>query len=168
MPALRGSSGVRLSILWLYGCEGSSRSHLRHFVWDARGGRVSAAALVAKLRHLVRMSVFAKPRLSAALLPLGALFLVGAQLTGMCELRAWLVYTLVVALAVAAVGILVDKQWARMLGRIVCWVTVFLFAMMIVPDWDDAMFRDSYELHGGCALIAAYFLLGATLLGIRR
>jgi hypothetical protein len=52
-----------------------------------------------------------------------------------------------------------------MAGRIVCWVNLVLFAMLVVPDWDDAMTSGSYGLRRLCGVPAAYFLLCAICLG---
>jgi hypothetical protein len=83
-------------------------------------------------------------------------------------MRPGLAYGLTAALAMAALGMLLGWGWARIAGRIVCWVNVFLFAMLVVPDWDDAMFTGSFGLHKLCGVLAAYFLLCAVCLGFGR
>jgi len=83
-------------------------------------------------------------------------------------MRPALAYGSTAALAIAALGMLQGWKWARMAGRIVCWVNVFLFAMLVVPDWEEAEFSGSYGLHRLCGLLAAYFLLCAICLGFGR
>jgi hypothetical protein len=86
------------------------------------------------------------PRAGAVLLALGALCAVGASLTDLCSMRPGLAYGSTAALAITALGMLRGWSWARTVGRIVCWVNVVLFAMLVVPDWDDAMTSGSYGL----------------------
>ena len=105
------------------------------------------------------------PRAGAVLLALGALCAVGASLTDPCSMRPGLAYGSTAALAITALGMLRGWGWARTAGRIVCWVNVVLFAMLVVPDWDDAMTSGSYGLHRLCGVLAAYFLLCAVCLG---
>jgi hypothetical protein len=83
-------------------------------------------------------------------------------------MRPGLAYGLAIALATTALGMLLRWSWARTAGRIVCWVNVFLFAMLVVPDWDDAMVSGSYGLHKLCGVLATYFLLCAVCLGFGR
>jgi hypothetical protein len=71
-------------------------------------------------------------------------------------------------LEVTALGIILSWTWARLAGRILSWVNVFLIAMMVVPDWDDAMFYTSFGLHRLCGVLAVYFLLCAIVLGMSR
>ena len=110
-------------------------------------------------------AVLGGQRGGATLLALGALFTLGSSLTALCPMRPSLAYTLTVALAAMSLGMLLGWSWARMLARIVCWVNVFLFAMLVVPDWDDAMKSGLYGLHTLCGVLAAYFLLCAAALG---
>ena len=105
------------------------------------------------------------PRTGAALIAFGALCAIGASLTGPCAMRPGLAYGSTAALAITALGMLRGWSWARTAGRIVCWVNVVLFAMLVVPDWDDAMTSGSYGLHRLCGVLAAYFLLCAICLG---
>ena len=108
------------------------------------------------------------PQSGAAALALGVLLLVGTCVTGVCQMQDGLAYALIAALSACAVGTLVGWKWARMAGRIVSWVGVALFAMMIVPDWDDAVLHDAYGLHRICGGLAIYFVLCAIVLGFRR
>jgi len=101
----------------------------------------------------------------ATLLALGALLTLGSSLTALCPMRPSLAYTSAVALAATSLGMLLGWSWARTVARIVCWVDVFLFAMLVVPDWDDAMKSGVYGLHTLCGVLAAYFLLCAVALG---
>jgi hypothetical protein len=106
------------------------------------------------------------PRAGAVLLALGALCAAGGSLTDLCFMRPGLAYASTAALAITALGMLRGWSWARTAGRIVCWVNVVLFAMLVVPDWDDAMTSGSYRLHTLCGVLAAYFLLCAVCLGL--
>jgi hypothetical protein len=105
------------------------------------------------------------PRVCSALLALGALCTVGASLTDLCLMRPVLAYGLTAALVIAAVGVLRGWRGARMAAQIACWVGVFLFAMLIVPDREDAEFSGSYGYHTVCGVLAGYFLLCAICLG---
>lgn len=91
-----------------------------------------------------------------------------AALTGVCAVRENVAYVSGAALAIAALGVALGWGWARMVGRVVAWLNVALFAMLVVPDWDDAMLTGSQGLHLGCGVVAAYFLLCAIGLGFRR
>ena len=91
--------------------------------------------------------MFGAPRIGATLLAIGALLTVGATLTDLCPMRPALAYMSTAALALTALGIALAWSWARMAGRIVSWINVFLFAMLVVPDWDDAMVSGAYGLH---------------------
>jgi hypothetical protein len=105
------------------------------------------------------------PRACAALLALGALCTAGTSLTDLCPMRPVLAYGSTAALVITAVGVLRGWSGARMAARIVCWVGVFLFAMLIVPDREDAEFSGSNGYHTLCGVLAAYFLLCAICLG---
>jgi hypothetical protein len=80
-------------------------------------------------------------------------------------MREGLAYISTAALAITALGMTLGWSWARMVGRIVSWVNVFLFAMLVVPDWDDAMASGAQRLHTLCGVLAGYFLLCAISLG---
>ena len=108
------------------------------------------------------------PRVGAVLLAFGALCYVGASWTDQCSMRPALAYGLTTALATAALGMLPGWKWARMTGRIVCWVIFILFAMLLVPDWEEAEFSGSYGLHTLCGALATYFLVCAVCLGFGR
>jgi hypothetical protein len=108
------------------------------------------------------------PRAGAALLALGALCPIGALLTGLCPIRESLAYASTAALAITALGMALGWAWARMAGRVITWANVFLFAMLVVPDWDDAMVSGAQGLHTICGVLAAYFLLCAISLGFGR
>jgi hypothetical protein len=79
-----------------------------------------------------------------------------------------LAYASTAALIITALGMGLGWAWARMAGRVIAWANVFLFAMLVVPDWDDAMVSGSQGLHIICGLLAAYFLLCAISLGFGR
>ena len=113
-------------------------------------------------------AVLGAPRACAVLLALGALCMVGTLLTSLCPMRPVLAYGSTVALVVTAVGMLVGWSWARLVGRIVCWVDVFLFAMLVVPDREDTQLSGSYGYHTPCGVLAAYFLICAICLGFSR
>jgi hypothetical protein len=83
-------------------------------------------------------------------------------------MRPALAYGSNIAMAIAVFGMLRDWTWARITGRVLCWINVFLFAMLVVPDWDEAEFTASYGLHYWCGVLAAYFLLVAICLGFGR
>jgi hypothetical protein len=106
------------------------------------------------------------PRAGAALLASGALCSLGAAFTSLCPMRPALAYGSTAALAITSLGTLLGWGWARMVGRVVCWANVILFAMLVVPDWDDAMTSGSYGPHTLCGVLAAYFLLCAACLGL--
>jgi hypothetical protein len=125
----------------------------------ARTGRRSAKVAVP-----IR-AVLGGQRGGASLLALGALFTLGLSLTALCPMRPILAYASTIALAATSLGMLLGWSWARTVARIVCWVDVFLFAMLVVPDWDDAMKSGVYGLHTLCGVVAAYFLLCAVALG---
>jgi len=67
--------------------------------------------------------------------------------------------------AFTALGMSLGWGWSRMVGRIVSWINVFLFAMLVVPDWDDAMASGAQGLHALWGVLAVYFLLCAMSLG---
>jgi hypothetical protein len=108
------------------------------------------------------------PYVGAALLAFGALCPIGASLTGICPIRESLAYASTAALTVTALGMVFGWTWARLAGRVVAWANVFLFAMLVVPDWDDAMASGAQGLHTVCGVLAAYFLLCAISLGFGR
>lgn len=107
-------------------------------------------------------------RAGAALLALGALCPVGASLTGLCAMRPVLAWASTAASAITSLGMLLGWRWVRTVARVVCWVNGVLFALLVVPDWDDAMASDSYGLHIPCGVLAAYFLFCAVSLGLSR
>jgi hypothetical protein len=80
-------------------------------------------------------------------------------------MRGALAYPLTAALLIAAVAILLGWKWGRIAGRIASWFAVAIYAMLIVPDWDDAVLTDQQALNWGCAWIAVYYLLCAIVLG---
>lgn len=128
----------------------------------ARTGKRSVTA-AADIR-----SMLGAPRIGAVLLAIGALLPVGAAFTGLCPMRQGLTYVSTAALASTAAGVALGLNWARMAGRIVSWINVFLFAMLVVPDWDDAMVSGAHRLHTPCGLLAGYFLLCAISLGFNN
>ena len=107
-------------------------------------------------------------RAGAALLAFGALCPIGASLTGLCPIRESVAYASTVALGIAALGMALSWTWARMAGRVLTWMNAFLFAMLVVPDWDDAMVSGVQGLHTICGVLAAYFLLCAISLSFGR
>jgi hypothetical protein len=107
------------------------------------------------------------PRGGIALLLLGALLVAGAVLTGMCRVQPAIAYGSVAALGLASLGIGLGWRWSRLFGRVVAWLNVFLFAMLVVPDWDDAVLTDQQGLHYACGAIALYFLVCAIGLGLK-
>lgn len=113
-------------------------------------------------------AVLGAPRAGAVLLALGALCTVGTLLTDLCPMRPVLAYGSTAALVVTAVGMLLGWSWARLAGRIVCWVDVILFAMLVVPDREPAEFSGSYGYHTLCGVLAVYFLICAICLGFSR
>ena len=125
----------------------------------ARTGKGSAR-VAAPIR-----AVLGGQRAGVTLLALGALFTLGSSLTGLGPMRPSLAYASTVALAATGLGVLLGWAWTRTVARVICWVNVFLFAMLVVPDWDDAMTSGVYGLHTLCAVLAAYFLLCAVALG---
>ena len=48
------------------------------------------------------------------------------------------------------------------------WINVFLFAMLVVPDWDDAMVSGAQGLHTLCGVLSGYFLLCAISLDLGK
>jgi hypothetical protein len=108
------------------------------------------------------------PCVGAALLAFGALCPIGASLTGICPIRDNLAYASTAALAITALGTFFGWTWARLAGHVVAWANVFLFAMLVVPDWDDAMVSGAQGLHTICGVLAGYFLLCAISLGFGR
>jgi hypothetical protein len=108
------------------------------------------------------------PRIGAVLLAIGVLLLTGVVFTGLCPMRQGLAYGSASALAITALGLVLDLNWARMAGRIVSWINVFFFAMLVVPDWDDAMVSGAQGLHTLCGVLAGYFLLCAISLGLGK
>lgn len=42
-----------------------------------------------------------------------------------------------------------------------------MFALLVVPDRDDATNEGVYDFHVVCGVMAAYFLLSAIVLGLR-
>lgn len=108
------------------------------------------------------------PWIGAVLLAIGVLLLIGVVLTGLCPMRQGLAYVSAAALAITAWGMMLGWNWARMAGRIVSWINVFLFAMLVVPDWDDAMVSGAQGLHTLCGVFAGYFLLCAISLGLSK
>lgn len=110
-------------------------------------------------------AVLGGQRAGAVMLAVGALFALGSSLTALCPMRPSLAYASTVALAVTSAGMLLGWPWVRPAARIVCWVEVVLFAMLVVPDWDDAMTSGVYGLHSLCGVLAAYFLVCAVCLG---
>jgi len=105
------------------------------------------------------------PRVGIVLLALGALCTAGSAVTGVCRIQPSIAYGSTAVLALAALGIGLGWTWARKLGRVAAWLNVFLFAMLVVPDWDDAVLTDVQGLHIGCGAIAVYFVLCAIGLG---
>jgi hypothetical protein len=105
------------------------------------------------------------PRICGALLALGALCTAGTSLTDLCPMRPVLAYGSTAVLVATAVGVLRGWPGARMAARIACWLGVFLFAMLIVPDREDAEFTGSYGYHTLCGVLAGYFLLCAICMG---
>ena len=101
------------------------------------------------------------------LLALGAILPVGSVLTGWCRIQPILAYSSTAILALVALGVGLGWPLARPLGRIAAWLNVFLFAMLVVPDWDDAVHGGPQGLHIACGAIAAYFLLCAIALGFK-
>ena len=112
-------------------------------------------------------AVLGGQRAGVVLLALGALFTLGSSLTGLCPMRPSLAYASTVALAATGLAVLLGWGWgwARTAARVICWINVFLFAMLVVPDWDDAMTSGVYGLHTLCGVLAAYFLVCAVCLG---
>jgi hypothetical protein len=110
-------------------------------------------------------AMFGAPRIGAVLLAIGALLPVGTVLTGLCPMRYVLAYVSTAALAITALGMALGWGWSRMVGRIVSWINVLLFSMLVVPDWDDAMAGGAQGLHALCGGLAVYFLLCAMSLG---
>jgi hypothetical protein len=108
------------------------------------------------------------PRVCAVLLAFGALCTLGTSLTGLCAVRPILAYGSAAALVISAVGMLLGWSPARMVARIVCWLDIFLFAMLVVPDREDAVFSGSYGYHTFCGVLAVYFLLCAICLRFSR
>jgi hypothetical protein len=105
------------------------------------------------------------PRAGAVLLALGALCTVGASFTGWCVMRPALAWASTAALAITSMGMFLGWRGMRPIARIVCWAVFVLFALLVVPDWDDAMTSGSYGLHKLCGVLAGYFLLCAICLG---
>ena len=134
----------------------------RVMVPPARTGKSSARAAVN-----VR-STLASPRVGIALLIVGGLCLLSSVLTGLCRVQPVLAYLSAGMLMIAALGIGIGWPWARMLGRVIAWLNVFLLAMLVVPDWDDAVLTGSQGLHIVCGMLAVYFLLCAITLGLRK
>lgn len=97
------------------------------------------------------------PRVSAALLAFGTLCTLGTSLTDLCPVRSILAYGSAAALVISAVGMLLGWSSARMAARIVCWLDIFLFAMLVVPDREAAVFSGSYGYHTFCGVLAVYF-----------
>jgi hypothetical protein len=83
----------------------------------------------------------------------------------MCRIQPGIAYGSTAMLALAALGIGLGWTWARQLGRVAAWLNVFLFAMLVVPDWDDAVLTGAQGLHIACGAIAVYFVLCAIGLG---
>jgi hypothetical protein len=106
-------------------------------------------------------------RSGITLLLVGALLVAGAVLTGMCRVRPAIAYGSVAALGLASLGIGLGWGWSRLFGRVVAWLNVFLFAMLVVPDWDDGVLTDKQGLHYACGAIALYFLVCAIGLGFK-
>jgi membrane-bound ClpP family serine protease len=107
------------------------------------------------------------PRVGIVLLVLGALCIIVSTLTGMCRVQPSIAYGSAAVLALTALGIGIGWMWARQLGRVIAWLNVFVFAMLIVPDREDAVLTDFQGLHVACGVIAAYFVLCAVILGLR-
>ena len=99
-------------------------------------------------------AVLGSPRVCGALLALGALCTVGTSLVNLCPMRPALANGSTAVLAITAVGVLRGWRGARLAARIACWVGVFLFAMLIVPDREDAEFTGSYGYHTLCGVLA--------------
>ena len=127
----------------------------------ARTGRSSAKVAVDARESL------GSSRTGVVLLTLGALCPVGSVLTGLCRIQPNLAYASTAVLGLAAMGIGLGWPWARLLGRVAAWLNVFLFAMLVVPDWDDAVRNGSQGLHIACGVVAGYFLLCAIALGFK-
>ena len=72
------------------------------------------------------------------------------------------------ALAITAMGLALGWRWARLAGRVVAWLNVLLFAVLLVPDREDAVLNGTSGLHTICGVLAAYFLLCAICLGFDR
>lgn len=83
----------------------------------------------------------------------------------MCGVQPGVAYGSTAVLALAALGIGLGWTWARQFGRIAAWLNVLLFAMLIVPDREDAVLTGVEGLHVVCGVIAVYFLLCAIVLG---
>jgi hypothetical protein len=107
------------------------------------------------------------PVASIASLVLGAAIVVGSALAGMCRVQPTIAYGSAAVLLLAALGIGLGRGWARLVGRIAAWLNVLLFALLVVPDWDDAALTGKQALHFGCAAIALYFVLCAVVLGFK-
>jgi hypothetical protein len=123
-------------------------------------GKSSAIMEIKQVLESNRASVF--------LLAIGSLCPVGASIFGVCPIQPSVAYVSTALLVLAAVGVGYGWPWARMFGRIVVWLNIVLFAMLVVPDWDDAVLTGSQRLHVECGVIAGYFLLCAIDLGLKR
>jgi hypothetical protein len=80
-------------------------------------------------------------------------------------MRPALAWALTATLAVTSVGMFLGWRGVRPVARVVCWAVFVLFALLVVPDWDDAMTSGAYGLHKLCGVLAGYFLLCAIYLG---
>jgi hypothetical protein len=100
-------------------------------------------------------------------LVVGAALVIGSALTGMCRVQPTIAYGSAAVLLLAALGTGLGWSWTRLIGRIAAWLNVLLFAMLVVPDWDDAAITGKQALHFSCAAIALYFVLCAVVLGLK-
>ena len=57
------------------------------------------------------------------------------------------------------------KYWALMPARVVLWALLFISAMMIVPDWDDALRFGDPGLKWRFGFFAGYLLICIVLIG---
>ena len=96
----------------------------------------------------------------------GVLFTYIASAAGFYEISKEILYSLLAMLLIAAVGLLARQNWAKTVAIVVSWLNVLIFAVLVVPDRDEAMLGNLVGLNVTCGLLAAYFVVCAIL--IRR
>ena len=84
-------------------------------------------------------------RAGFTLLALATLVPVATTFIHSCRIQPSVAYVSTGILALATLGFCLGWTWARILGRTAAWVNCLLFALLIVPDWDDAVLHGPHE-----------------------